>query len=130
MKKPPITKAQFDECLNRLGFAPEDMQAPLESDDPHGALLGLKERIKTAWRKLVPEIHPDRGGDEETFKLFQGFLDTLEMLEVVRRPPPAPPPPQRPTRPVVFHQTASTFSTSSATTMGGGFVTRITIIRR
>jgi molecular chaperone DnaJ len=52
------------------------------NNDTHYSVLGVAEdapqdEIKKAYRKLAKENHPDKGGDEETFKKISVAYDTI-----------------------------------------------------
>jgi len=53
-----------------------------EEEDKHYQVLGLKrsasqEDIKDAFRKKALETHPDKGGDEEEFKIVREAYECL-----------------------------------------------------
>jgi DnaJ-class molecular chaperone len=39
--------------------------------------LATQAEIKSAYRKLVVEVHPDQGGDEQRFKKVKAAYETL-----------------------------------------------------
>tara|TARA_B100000683_G_scaffold84480_1_gene83361 strand:- start:2092 stop:3090 length:999 start_codon:yes stop_codon:yes gene_type:complete len=60
---------------------PEPEPEPARPKTPH-EVLGIdksasKSEIKKAYMKLAKENHPDKGGDEETFKVIQEAYDKL-----------------------------------------------------
>lgn len=42
-----------------------------------------EEDLKAAYRDKIKDLHPDRGGDQQRFLLFQGYFE--EALELVRQ---------------------------------------------
>lgn len=64
----------------RMGL--DEAKKEVGSDSPHG-ILGLSAQatwaeVKKAYRKLVMEHHPDKGGDPAIFRKVQGAYEVLE----------------------------------------------------
>ena len=60
----------------------EERRSSDEEEDNHYEVLGLKrsasqEDIKDAFRKKALETHPDKGGDEEEFKIVRNAYECL-----------------------------------------------------
>ena len=60
----------------------DDRRSFNEEEDTHFEILGLKrsasqEDIKDAFRKKALETHPDKGGDEEQFKVVREAYECL-----------------------------------------------------
>ena len=60
----------------------DDRRSFNEEEDKHFEILGLKrsasqEDIKDAFRKKALETHPDKGGDEEQFKVVREAYECL-----------------------------------------------------
>lgn len=60
----------------------EERRSFYEEEDKHFQVLGLKrsasqEDIKDAFRKKALETHPDKGGDEEEFKIVREAYECL-----------------------------------------------------
>lgn len=66
----------------RMGF--DEAKRVVGNDSPHG-ILGLDKtakwsEVKSAYRKLVMQHHPDKGGDPATFRRIQGAYEVLERI--------------------------------------------------
>ena len=72
---------------DRMGI--DAARAAVGSDSPHGILGVLKsatwDEIKKAYRKLVMQHHPDRGGDPAAFRKVQGAYEILEHVYATNR---------------------------------------------
>jgi hypothetical protein len=100
-----MSTEQFDQqtrlnSLKDLGVNfPEDFQAlqrsPLEQAKEK--LVQLKERVKTNYRRLIKELHPDQnGGDEEKTKRFKAITYEYNELCKLEVHPPRPMPAMMP----------------------------------
>ena len=106
------------EFLRRLGVTMDAIQAVRRAPNAQAAaerLDALKDEARRRYRKLVFELHPDRGGDPESFKLLTQVYEEVQKLRVQ---------PQQ-TRPVfrrvIVNIPAPTATTTSATTTFPGF---------
>lgn len=80
----------IENLLMQMGFCPEDFNSIRRSRTREEAvqrLNSLKERFKSALKKKVPELHPDRTGDnpEKTAQL-RLLLDFARELEETKIP--------------------------------------------
>lgn len=76
---PDKWKYAFDERMDR-----ETARGILADKDPY-KILGVspnadKYEIKSAYRKLAMEFHPDKNPDKDTTKIFQEIQAAYEML--------------------------------------------------
>lgn len=78
--------------LARLGVTPMDIERVRQMPFPQsGAFLEeLKARVKTNWKRLAFELHPDRTGNDpsktEEFKALTVIRDDFDRLRVEPRP--------------------------------------------
>lgn len=85
----PVTVTRL---LSRLGVTPADLDVVRRTPYPQSkeVLEGLKARVRSGYKRLAFELHPDRTGNDaektEEFKLLTRVREDFERLEV--RPPP------------------------------------------
>ena len=113
-----LNTPQGIEALRELGVnIPNDFDQIQRLPFPQAKqmLNDLKERVKKSFRKIAPELHPDKtGGDSvktEKFKLLVQVQQAFEKIDIQPRMP-APPP-------MVIYQAAvnfADFSTTASTT--------------
>jgi hypothetical protein len=86
--------AKVQAVLSELGVPPAELELvrKLPSEAARAKLEELKARVAKNYRKVVFKYHPDRGGDEATFKLVGTIKADFEKLQVQ---PGAPPPVMR-----------------------------------
>lgn len=84
--------------LARLGVTPMDIERIRQTPFPQSVAIldELKARVKTNWKRLAFELHPDRTGNDpvktEEFKGLTLVRDDFEKLRVEPRPQPMPQP--------------------------------------
>ncbi len=66
----------------RMGI--DEARRVVADDSPYG-ILGVTDQatwdeIKSAYRKLVMQHHPDKGGDAAAFRRIQGAYEVLEHI--------------------------------------------------
>jgi len=80
----------LEDLLLQMGFTPEDFNSIRRAQTRVEAvqkLEGLKARFKIAFRKKVPELHPDRtGGDRAKSEQLQQLLEFARELERTQIP--------------------------------------------
>lgn len=82
--------------LARLGVHPADLLRVKSTPFPQSAAIlnDLKARVRSNWKKLAFELHPDRTGNnsEKTaeFQALTRLRDDFERLTVSATPPPRP----------------------------------------
>lgn len=118
--------------LRLLGLSQQDfkhVRAEPTAADAQRALDDLKRKAKQAYRKLVFERHPDRGGDEAWYKQVmpqvEALLQQIQQLRLVSRP-------RAPTAFSAWPDLATTSATNTSTvTMdGAGFMNIRIVVRR
>lgn len=81
------------EILGMLGLCPADFThiRRLPFSRAKEALDVLKERARRAFRKLAPELHPDRNGGDaqrtELFKKLNQLVQEIDSLGITSSPP-------------------------------------------
>jgi hypothetical protein len=82
--------SQIEDLLLQLGFTPEDFNEVRRARDRAEAvqkLETLKVRFKSALRRVIPSLHPDRtNGDPVKSKQLQILLDFARELEKTQIP--------------------------------------------
>jgi hypothetical protein len=90
----PIPPGDVHRALQALNISPNELEAIRRSPFPQAQelLKRLKDKAKRAFRKLAPELHPDRNeGDEaktELFKLLSRVVDEIDKIKIAPMPPP------------------------------------------
>jgi hypothetical protein len=79
MENRPVTTGESEFANARLPSADE---SAVPGDPPAHAVLGVAEdasdeRVREAYRERLKEVHPDVGGDPETFKRVQRAREAL-----------------------------------------------------
>jgi hypothetical protein len=88
-----MKKIHIYEVLELFGLDKEDLPEATPAPVPvmEKRLDEFKEKLKKAYRKKAHEYHPDKGGDEEKFRLLNNlYHDLIKNLRItpVRRPQP------------------------------------------
>ena len=127
-KSPQFTEQELASSLLLLGSSIQEFRAPptMQFEDGVRAVEEMKSRVRKRWKQLQFEVHPDRGGDEEKFKLLSNVVEFIGDLELERGPV------QPPVRRVVVRQgfvnVSNTTGSAATTGFGGGGAPTVTII--
>lgn len=91
-----MDQQKIDQCLRELGVTPGALAAirgAANFDDATAKLAALKQMVKTNFKRLALELHPDRnGGDAAKTELFKALVQVQKDVDVleIRRAPPQP----------------------------------------
>lgn len=121
---------EVQQILREMGVLPQDFQgiqlAP-SFEEAKRLLEVIKDKVKTGFKKLAFELHPDRTGNDPVktakFKLAANVKNDIEKLTVGQQPRPRPMPvPFVQPMQVVFVQFYTGGQTTTTSTAGPSYV--------